>query len=132
MSNTDSYPKTTGDWEGVLAAAKENEAALPDMQEERTALEQTLAKVKGLKDLQASHAAAKQVATQELKQTLVEGRILAEKLRDAAKFKIGRRSERLVQFKVAPLRKRAPRKATDVKQPPPAEVPAATTKPNPA
>lgn len=130
MSNTDSYPKTTGDWEGVLAAAKENEAVLPDMQAERTALEQSLAKAKGLKDLQASHAAAKQVTTQELKQTLVEGRILAEKVRDAAKSKIGRRSERLVQFKVAPLRKRAPRK-TGGKNPPPVPEPT-PEKPNPA
>jgi hypothetical protein len=132
MSNTDSYTQTTGDWEDVLAAAKENEALLPDLQAERTALEQSLAKAKGLKEQQNSFRAARQATTQDLKQTLVDGRQLAEKVRDAAKFKIGRRSERLVQFKVAPLRKRAPRKTGDKTPPPVTEPTPAPAKPNPA
>jgi septal ring factor EnvC (AmiA/AmiB activator) len=107
MPNTDSFPKVTSDWEGVLAAAEENAALLPDVQAEQTELKQKLEKVKSLKDRQSSFRAAKQETTQELKKTLAEGRQIAEKLRDAAKFKIGRRNERLVQFQVAPLRKRA-------------------------
>jgi hypothetical protein len=115
MPDIGSYPKQTRDWEGVLAAAEENAALLPDIQNETVALKQTLDKVKALKDRQESHRAAGQVTTQELKQTLKEGRDLAAKVRDAAKFKIGRRSERLVQFSVTPLRQRAKK----VKQAPP-------------
>jgi hypothetical protein len=46
---------------------------------------------------------------------------VAERLRDAVKFKIGRRNERLVQFNIAPLRKR-PRKPVVIEK----EVPAGT------
>jgi hypothetical protein len=106
MPNTDSFPKVTRDWEGVLAAAEENAALLPDVQAEQAELKQKLEKVRSLKDRQESFEAARQEATQELQKTLVEGRQIAERLRDAAKFKIGRRSARLVQFQVAPLRKR--------------------------
>jgi vacuolar-type H+-ATPase subunit I/STV1 len=125
MPNTGSFPKVTHDWEGVLAAAEENAALLPDLQTEKTGLQQTLEKVRSLKERQASFRAAKQETTQTLKQTLEEGRQLAEKLRDAAKFKIGRRSERLVQFSVAPLRKRPGKKKT-----PPAAPQGATSAPS--
>jgi len=116
MPDIGSYPKQTRDWEGVLAATVENAALLPDVQTETAALQQALSKVKDLKDRQESHRAAGQVTTQELKQTLKEGRDLASKLRDAAKFKIGRRSERLVQFSITPLRQRTKKAAP----PPPA------------
>lgn len=106
MPDIGSYPKQTRDWEGVLAATAENAALLPDVQTEVAALQQTLSKVRDLKDRQESHRAAGQVTTQELKQTLKEGRDLASQLRDAAKFKIGRRSARLVQWSVTPLRPR--------------------------
>lgn len=112
MPDIGSYPKQTRDWEGVLAAAEENAAALPDLQTEKSTLRQTLDKAKTLKDLQASHQAARQETTQALKQVLQEGRDQAAKLRDAAKFKIGRRSERLVQFNITPLRKRTKKAET--------------------
>jgi hypothetical protein len=112
MPNKGSFPKTTNDWEGVLAAVEENAALLPDVQAEKTALQAALEKVRSLKDQQTSFRASKQQTTQDLKQALAEGRQLAEKLRDAAKFKIGRRSERLVQFSVSPLRTRPGKKQT--------------------
>ena len=118
MPDIGSYPKQTQDWEGVLAAAEENAAALPDLTTEKASLRQTLDKARTLKDLQASHQAARQEATQNLKETLKEGRDLASQLRDAAKFKIGRRSARLVQFSVTPLRPRTKKAA-----PPPAVQP---------
>jgi len=119
MPDIGSYPKQTRDWEGVLAATAENAALLPDVQAETAALQQTLSKVRDLKDRQESHRAASQVTTQELKQALKEGRDLASQLRDAAKFKIGRRNARLVQFSVTPLRPRSKKAA----QPPPAAQP---------
>ena len=117
MPDTGSYPKQTHDWEGVLAAAEENAAALPDLTTENASLRQTLDKARTLKDLQASHQAARQETTQNLKETLKEGRDLASQLRDAAKFKIGRRNARLVQFNITPLRPRTKKAA-----PPPPEV----------
>jgi hypothetical protein len=78
---------------------------LPDVLAERRDLGLCLDKARALKKLQNSYAAARQETTQRLRQVLAEGGELAERLRDAVRFKLGRRNERLVQFRVAPLRK---------------------------
>jgi hypothetical protein len=123
MPNADVYLRVVGDLEGLAGAVDENIALLPDVQAERTALSQSLTKLKTLKDRQISLTAARQETTQELKKALVEGRQVAEKIRDAVKFKIGRRNERLVQFNIAPLRKRTRKPAAIEKKEPPVETP---------
>jgi hypothetical protein len=121
MANADVFLRVVGDLEGLAGAVEENKAILPDMQTELTALSGSLTKLRSLKDRQISLTAARQETTQELLKALAEGRQVAERIRDAVKFKIGRRSERLVQFNVAPLRKR-PRKPVVIEK----EVPAGT------
>jgi hypothetical protein len=116
MANTSSYKKTAPDLAGLLAACRENAAVLPDVTAECTALEQGLAKAKILWDRQVSFTAARQETTQQLQLVLQESRGIAETLRDAVKYKIGRRNERLVQFKVAPLRKPSRRAVTEKKK----------------
>ena len=121
MASKTSYKRAAPDFQGLLNACRENEAVLPDLTTERTFLELSLGRATTLWERQESFTAARQETTQLLQEALQDCREAAEKLRDLVKGKIGRRNERLVQFKVAPLRKQA-RKVAAVKQPsPPAE-----------
>ena len=106
MSNIRSSKLTTLEWAGLLAACREHEELLPDLLAERQSLEISLGKARSLKDLQQSYTAARQETTQRMHQALAEGKESAEKIRDIVKSALGRRSELLVQFRVAPQRKR--------------------------
>jgi hypothetical protein len=111
MPNVQSYKTVVPELEGLVSAAEENLANLPDVTNELNALKSVLVDVKALKAKQESLTAGRQEATQNLQNALADGQNVAQKLRDAAKFGIGRRSERLVQFGVSPLRQRR-RKST--------------------
>jgi hypothetical protein len=116
MGTNRSYKKAALDYQGLLNACRENEAVLPDLTIDRSALELKLGKATTLWERQESFTATRQETTQLLQQALQECSEIAERLRDSVKGKIGRRNERLVQFKVAPFRK-VTRKAAAVKQP---------------
>jgi len=105
------YGFTISEIETVLGAVAEHEAILQHVSFERRALQETLGRIQELKAEQESHRAARQVATQKLNAEIAKSRGLVEALRDAARSKIGRRNERLVQFGVAPQRRRSGRKA---------------------
>lgn len=128
MPNTLAYRVAIPDWEELLAAAIEHAATLPDLTVERTALGGFLDQARFLKTRQQSFTAARQATTQELGQVIRDGVEVARRLRDAAKFKLGQRNEQIVQFNVAPLRRR-PR--TTIVAPPPPEA-AQETAPEPA
>lgn len=119
MPNTTTYTDVVGDWEQLLAAVDEHESVLPDIANERAALQQALLDARSEKARQASHTAARQRATQELEILLDRGREVAMRLRGAAKLKIGPRSELLVQFGVAPLRRRTRRNPEEIPPAPP-------------
>ena len=116
MASKTSFKRAAPDLQGLLNACRENEAILPDLTVERTSLELSLGRATTLWERQESLTAARQETTQLLQKALQESREMAEKLRDLVRGKIGRRNERLVQFKIAPFRK-ATRKAAAVKQP---------------
>lgn len=125
MPNTMVYTDVVADWEKLLAAVDEHESVLPDVRDERAALQQALLDARAEKARQASYTAARQLATQELEILLDRGREIAMRLRGAAKLKIGPRSELLVQFGVAPLRRRTRRNPEEIPPaPPPVESPA--------
>jgi hypothetical protein len=113
MPSVGSYPGTGDDWEGLLTSARNNADKLPDISRHTTALELVLGQTKAVKAVQESHTAARQVATQELNKLLAQGRELAIRLRAVVKGEIGPTSERLVQFKVKPICKRASRKTAE-------------------
>ena len=117
MGTKRSYKIAAPDYQGLLNACRENEAVLPDLTVDRSALELKLGKAATLWERQESFTASRQETTQLLQQTLQECSEIAERLRDSVKGKIGRRNERLVQFKVAPFR-RVTRKAAALKRPP--------------
>jgi hypothetical protein len=121
MPNTNTYTDVVLDWEKLLAAVLEHTGSLPNIGAEQAALIQALQEAKELKANQDSFAASRQQATQELQMILDRGREMAMRLRGAVKFKIGPRNERLVQFGIAPLRRRARHNPEPAPPPPPIE-----------
>jgi uncharacterized NAD(P)/FAD-binding protein YdhS len=119
MPEIKSYADLIRDWVKLLAACRDNAAILGSVEPLRLVLEGLLAQNQEMKSRQDALAAQKQAATQELEALKEEGREAARRLRGAVKSLLGTRSELLVHFNMAPLRKRGPRKVF-VKQPVPA------------
>jgi hypothetical protein len=111
MPNINSYADVIQDWQALLAAFKDNAERLPGIEAELAALEQALTAALAVKARQDSYRSEKQRATQELNEILESGRDLAIQLRGAVRCKLGPRNEKLVQFGMAPLRRRKGRKA---------------------
>lgn len=134
MPSPTSFADMVHDWQTLLVAVRDNAEVLPNIEPQRAALEAALAEVSAIKARQNAHVASRQEATQELKAALVKGRELAIALRGAVKANLGPKSERLVQFRVAPLRRR-PRRAKTDEQPaesqPPVPAPAPAPAPEP-
>jgi hypothetical protein len=118
MPNSLAFNVAVPDWKEILAAAIEHAAILPDLTFERTALGGFIEQAETLRVRQLSLTATRQATTQELNNVIRAGQEVARHMRDAAKFKLGQRNEQIVQFKVAPLRKR-PRKAATPEKPAP-------------
>ena len=96
----------------------------PTVDTDRQSLAQSLTTVQGLKARQNQLQGLRQEVTQQLAAELTKGKETAIKIRSMTRGKIGPKSERLVHFKIAPLRKR-PRKAKQVVKKPAEEAPGA-------
>src|SRR4051794_13824188 len=83
----------------------------------RTQLQEMLDAARQAAKEQTSMAAAKQDATQRLNDLLVVGRKLATFLRGGVKQRYGDKSEKLVEFDLAPARPKA-KTSTDAAKPP--------------
>ena len=130
MPQIKSFADLIRDWEKLLSACQENSAALASVEPQRLALETLLTRGRDMKNRQDALVAQKQQATQELEALKEEGKEAARRLRGAVKSILGTRSELLVRFNMAPLRKRGPRKAFI--KPPGASVTPTTTGSPPA
>lgn len=117
------------DWERLLAAHEDNSGILGSAETQRQALEEFLTSARGLKALQDSHTAAKQEATEDLKFVVHDGSEAARRYRSAVKGVLGTRSPRLVQFGIAPLPERNPRRTSQPEPPPQPPVEIAATPP---
>ena len=83
-----------------------------------------MAQARSVKAQQDSARAHRQQLTQELKAVLEDGRDKARRIRGLATARIGPKSERIVQFGMAPLRKGSRRaKVAEPTPPPPEAVP---------
>lgn len=133
MPIVSSFADVVLDWEGLLTGVQENLELLPSVESHRLALEQHLQLTKSAKARQEAHTAGRQEATQELKALVNQGRELAIRLRNVVRADLGPKSERLVRFRVSPLRKR-PRRNTqaDGKPPEPPVTPPSDTPPTSA
>lgn len=114
MARGTSYAGVVGDWKGLLEAVERNPDVQPSVEAERQSLAQSLAEAEELKARQDEFTARRQEVTQLLKASLEKGKEVAMRVRAITKGKVGPRSEKLVHFKVAPLRKR-PRKSQTLK-----------------
>ena len=112
MPRLNSHADIFRDWSGLLEAAQRSPEVLPEVEKERLVLEQSLRESEGLKARQEELTGLRQQVTQQLDAALARGKDAAMQFRAVLKAKFGPRNERLVQFKMAPLRKRAPRTKT--------------------
>jgi hypothetical protein len=125
MPNNSSYADIIRDWEKLLASVQGDAADLPTAEPHRLALQQTLDQIKTLKTRQDTLQATRQETTQDLNKLVVQAREQAIRLRGVVRAEVGPKSERLVQFGVAPLRKRSRAAKT-----PPATQPAVPPAPH--
>ena len=110
------FKAVTSSLRRLLAMVAENAAVLPDVSAERSALEKELATADEAKRRQDTHTGDRQLATQDLNAALERAKDAAIQLRNAAKFKLGAKSEKLASFQVAPQRKHGPRKSAQIKK----------------
>ena len=101
------YIRTLRDWEELLSAVVDNTESLKEAEDLRVLLEQLMTQARALKARQDSFTANRQRLTQELGKVLVEGREVAMRIRGLVKFRLGPKNEQIVQFGMAPLRKRS-------------------------
>jgi hypothetical protein len=128
MAKEPKYGATLNGWEHLLASMEANAGDFPQLETYRVQLKTKLEAARAASAQQAAMDATKQEATKSLQALLVEGRKLATFLRGGVKQRYGDRSEKLVEFGLAPLRPKTKAKA-DQKPPvtPPPPTPHPTT-----
>jgi len=102
MRQKTSYADYLTDWQHLLATVN----AIPELSGSRhkANLETLVSQIAVLTTRQAQLQAAKQSASLDLKQLIVNGKDVARDLKVETKGHFGSRSEELVQFRVPPLR----------------------------
>jgi seryl-tRNA synthetase len=95
------------DIEGLIEADDRNPETQQEVAKERQGLVSSVSEIKTLKGRQQELTAQRQEVTQQLGSAFQRGKDAAISYRSAVRAKIGPRNERLVQYKIAPLRKRS-------------------------
>ena len=126
MAREPKYGVTLNGWDRLLAALEANAAEFPQFDGYRDALKATIAAAQEASTQQTALAASKQDTTKRLQGALVDGRKLANFLRNGVRQHFGNRAEKLTEFDLKPLRSRArkPAVAPEVK---PSTTPPPTT-----
>lgn len=118
MPNNSSLADTLLDADQAIAAAVANADLLPSAGKHLEPLQKAVSNLKELSALQQRLIADKQKVTQDLNVATRLVKDLLLHLRAAVRSDIGPRSEKLVEFKVAPLRPRARKvKVVEVQKP---------------
>jgi len=118
MANKSSLADTVLEADQTLAAVAANADLLPSAEKHRVPLAEAVAELKALDVQRNTLIADKQKVTQDLKAAVRRVKDLLLNLRAAARGDIGPRSEKLVEFNVAPLR---PHSRSPKPKPKPAE-----------
>jgi hypothetical protein len=117
-----SFADILRDWEKLLSACRENSLLLGDIEPLQSTLSRLLIEVREVKGRQEHLEGTRQAATQQLNGIVTEGKETARRLRRIVESRLGTGNEHLVEFGVAPIRKRkAARKPIDPPPPPPQE-----------
>lgn len=107
------------DWESLVAAGRKNLTQLPDIETVLAPLQGVIDDVKALRVHQKDLEGNRQATTQKLKELRLQGVEEARRLRDYIRSRLGSKNEQLVQFGVAPLRRRTRKSKAEL--PPPEE-----------
>jgi hypothetical protein len=94
------------DLEQLRESIAKHLALAPGVEKFLAPLDTTLARIRTLSALRTTLTADKQKATQDLNATVVEAQNMAIDARAVIRGEVGARSEKLVEFGVAPLRRR--------------------------
>jgi hypothetical protein len=108
------------DWQTLLLNYELNAGILAPAEPQRDALEAILSQAQEIKARQLQHIGEKQLATQQVENITAVGREAARRLRRAIEANVGTDSELLVQFGIAPIRRRSRKKKAPVTPQPPA------------
>jgi hypothetical protein len=106
MAKEPKYGATLNGWERLLTSMEVNPEDFKTLETYRAKLKSMLDTARESSAHQAAMEAAKQEATRSLRELLVEGRKLATFLRGGVKQRYGDKSEKLVEFGLAPARPR--------------------------
>jgi hypothetical protein len=129
MSN-ETLGETLNGWQDLGTALAANAADLPHLETHRLQLADLLKQAQDLTGQQAALTASKQEASKNLEGVINTGRKVATFLRVGVKQYYGNGAEKLVEFKLRPLRSRS--HPADTKPPAPVEPkPAAPVPPAP-
>jgi hypothetical protein len=120
------YGVTLNGWERLLASLEANAQDFPQLETYRAQLKALLEAARETSAQQTAMAATKQEATKRLQGALVDGRKLANFLRNGVRQHYGNRAEKLVEFDLKPLRNRVKTTAQ-----PPTVKPPTTPPPTP-
>lgn len=101
-----SQPEIIRHSEKLLDAIESNPALLPDLSDLTVPLGETIAEIKTLSARQETLKADRQKTTQDLQAAFDRARDLGIRIKAAVKWRLGPRTEKLVEFQVAPLRPR--------------------------
>ncbi|MFL6193720.1 MAG: hypothetical protein ACJ75H_06080 [Thermoanaerobaculia bacterium] len=112
MPDVNSYADILRDWDGLQEAVRRTPELQPFLEAEGKSLAESAAQVQSLLARQEELKALRQEVTQQLRAAVVAGRETAIRVRAVAKGKVGPKNERLVHFRVPPIRKR-PRRAVE-------------------
>ena len=103
----DNFANTVLDLEQLRESIAKHPDLIPGVQKFLPPFDAALAKVRGFNARRVTLIADKQQTTQDLKAAVAEAQNLAIDIRAVIRGEVGARSEKLVEFGVAPLRKRS-------------------------
>jgi len=109
MSLTDGgrgFGTTTGNLKRLVVAVDENAAVLPDVSVEKAEVQSALSDADEAIRRQDFHLAQRRQATIDVRTALVRGLDAGIRLQNAVRFKLGTKSEKLLEFQLKPKRKR--------------------------
>lgn len=106
MPTINGYADLIRDWDSLFNACRQNAGMIPGLEAEMVALEEVLGKFKDVKNQQEQLEGTRLALTQQLRQVRDEGYEVTRRLRSFVRSRLGTRNEHLVQFKVAPVRRR--------------------------
>ena len=99
------FANTVVDLEQLRDSIAKHLDLMPGAEKFLAPLDTALVKIRSISNLRATLTADKQKATQDLKAAIAEAQSLAIDARAVIRGEVGARSEKLVEFGVAPLRR---------------------------